>query len=114
MKELIACCGINCENCEARIATLLNDDQMRREVAAKWSEMFHASYLTPEMINCTGCRVKGAKFSHCETTCNIRKCVRSKGYSSCADCMEIDDCPIVGEIFRVVPDARENLRNLLN
>jgi len=35
MKELISCCGINCENCEARIATILNDDAMRREVAAK-------------------------------------------------------------------------------
>jgi hypothetical protein len=114
MKELIACCGINCENCEARIATIRNDDAMRKEVAEKWSVMFNSSEITPESINCTGCRMEGAKFSHCETTCEIRKCVKSKGYATCSDCSEIDNCQIVGFIFKAVPETRENLRLLLN
>ena len=33
MNKMIACCGINCETCEARIATINNDDKMRIEVA---------------------------------------------------------------------------------
>ena len=33
MNKMIACCGINCETCEARIATIKNDDKMRVEVA---------------------------------------------------------------------------------
>lgn len=113
MRELIACCGINCENCEARVATLKNDDAMRKEVAAKWSEMFHAP-VTPEMINCTGCRMPGLKFSHCENTCEIRKCALSKGFTSCADCADIDGCDIVGSLFKALPEARENLRMLMN
>ena len=27
MKQLIACCGLDCENCDARIATINNDDK---------------------------------------------------------------------------------------
>lgn len=113
-KELIACCGINCENCDARMATVRDDDTMRKEVAAKWCEMFHAPNITPEMINCTGCRMEGPKFTHCETTCEIRKCVHAKGYDSCADCTDIDNCDIVGSIFKVLPETRENLRMLRN
>lgn len=114
MNHLIACCGINCENCEARLATLRNDDDMRREVAAKWSEMFQSPEITMGSINCTGCRMEGVKFAHCENTCDIRKCVRSKGFATCADCSEIDSCTIIGPLFTAVPDARENLRAPMN
>ena len=31
MKQLIACCGLDCENCDARIATINNDDKLREE-----------------------------------------------------------------------------------
>ena len=55
MNILIACCGINCETCEARIATIKNDDKMRVEVAKKWCEMNHTDQITPESINCAGC-----------------------------------------------------------
>jgi len=33
MKQLIACCGIDCENCDARIATIANDNDLREETA---------------------------------------------------------------------------------
>jgi hypothetical protein len=114
MKELISCCGINCENCEARVATVNNDDNMRKEVAEKWSAMFNSGGITPESINCTGCRMEGVKFAHCLYTCEIRKCVQAKGFGSCAECAEIDACQIVAPIFGAVPDARTNLQQLLN
>ena len=57
MKQLIACCGLDCENCDARIATINNDDKLREETAQKWSAMNNTSEITPETINCTGCRV---------------------------------------------------------
>jgi hypothetical protein len=114
MKELISCCGINCENCEARIATLRDDNAMREEVAAKWSVMFHSPEITAQTIHCTGCRMEGVKFPHCENTCDIRKCVKSKGYGTCADCAEIDACQIVAPIFTAVPETRENLKSLPN
>ena len=114
MKQLIACCGINCENCEARIATLQNDDNLRKEVAEKWSVMFHSSEITPASINCTGCRMEGATFVYCESVCEIRKCVNSKGFGSCAECPEMNTCTIVGFILNAVPEAKDNLQQLLN
>lgn len=53
MKQLIACCGLDCENCDARIATINNDDKLREETAQKWSVMNNTSEITPETINCT-------------------------------------------------------------
>ena len=36
MNKMIGYCGINCEKCEAHIATIKDDDKMRVEVAKKW------------------------------------------------------------------------------
>ena len=33
MNEYIACCGLNCETCEARIATINDDNELRKKVA---------------------------------------------------------------------------------
>lgn len=35
-KTLIACCGLDCGACEARKATLDDDDELRLEVSRKW------------------------------------------------------------------------------
>ena len=57
MRDMIAYCGLDCEKCDAYLATI-NDDQALREKTAKlWSELNHAPIL-PEHINCQGCRVK--------------------------------------------------------
>ena len=37
MNEFIAYCGLDCEKCEARIATMNNDDALRQKVAKEWS-----------------------------------------------------------------------------
>jgi Protein of unknown function (DUF3795) len=71
MEKLIACCGLNCATCEARIATINNDDQLRKETAEKWKELYHADNMTAAMINCTGCREEGAKLGHW-SECQIR------------------------------------------
>jgi len=39
MKNFIAYCGLNCETCEARLATINNDDALREKVAKEWGEM---------------------------------------------------------------------------
>ena len=73
MNKFIAYCGLNCETCEARIATVNNDDNLRKKVAAEWSEL-NQTEITPEMINCTGCRMEGAKTPFCDYICEIKKC----------------------------------------
>lgn len=108
MKELIACCGLDCEGCDARIATVNNDDELREKTAQKWSEMNNTSEITAATINCMGCRAEGIKFGYC-SLCEIRKCVSEKGFNTCGDCKELDSCQKVNPIFQHVPGAKENL-----
>ena len=54
MKQLIACCGLDCESCDARIATVKNDDELREKTAQKWSAMNNAPEITAATINCMG------------------------------------------------------------
>lgn len=111
MEKLISCCGLDCVTCDARIATVNNDDQLRKATADKWRVGFNAPELTTEMINCTGCREEGAKFIHCNS-CEIRNCVKGKGFSTCGDCPELEICSIVSGIHKHVPEALNNLRSL--
>ena len=108
MRELIACCGIDCENCDARIATVNNDNELREKTAQQWSVMYNAPDITTESINCMGCRTDGAKVAHC-SDCEIRKCVYEKEFNTCGDCKELNTCQIVGFILQHVPGAKENL-----
>ena len=91
MKDYIAYCGLDCETCEARIATIHNDNELRKKVAKQWREMFSPD-ITTEMINCTGCRIEGVKTPYCESLCEIRQCGMKKGYETCGDCGELDSC----------------------
>lgn len=110
MKEYIACCGLDCEKCDARIATVNNDDQLRIKTAELWSQLNNAE-ITPEMINCTGCRLPGAKTPFCDYICPIRQCAREKNYATCQDCPDMDGCPVLATITANAPEALANLKN---
>jgi hypothetical protein len=109
MKELIACCGLDCEKCDARIATVNNDNELRKKTAKNWSVLNNEPSITAETINCMGCRTDGVKTVYCSDMCEIRKCVYEKGLNTCGDCKELDNCPTVGAILQHFPDANENL-----
>ena len=109
MRPNIACCGLDCEQCDAYIATLHDDQALREKTAKLWAELNHAPIL-PEHINCEGCRVNGAKTVFCEHMCEIRKCALKKGVSTCGDCPELETCPTIGEILENNPSALENLK----
>ena len=88
MDKMIGYCGINCEKCEARIATVRDDDNM-------------------------GCRGDGVKYFFCNELCEIKPCVTSKGYGSCAECAEIDSCTKLSAEIGNNEDARYNLKHLI-
>lgn len=109
MKDLIGYCGLDCEKCDAYIATI-NDDQALREKTAKlWSELNNATIL-PEHINCDGCRMNGVKTVFCDSLCGIRKCALNKCVSTCSDCSELETCPTVRGILENNPSALKNLK----
>ena len=110
VSSMIGCCGLDCEKCDAYIATI-NDDQALREKTAKlWSELNNAPIL-PEHINCVGCRADGVKTVFCESLCEIRKCARSRNVATCGDCAEWRNCPTVGAIIANSPATLRNLEH---
>ncbi|MBQ6333872.1 MAG: DUF3795 domain-containing protein [Erysipelotrichaceae bacterium] len=110
MKEYIGYCGQDCEICEGRIATVNDDDEMRKRVALHWSKLNNAE-ITPEMINCSGCRIEGLKTPYCGYICEIRKCAINRAYETCGDCEELKDCSLLKAIHENNPQAYENLMN---
>lgn len=111
MEKLISCCGLNCAACDARIATINNDNELRRTIAEKWKVGYNVPDLSPAMINCTGCREEGVKFNHCDK-CEIRNCVKAKGFNTCGECQEMETCNIVSGVHKYIPEAKTNLRDL--
>jgi predicted nucleic acid binding AN1-type Zn finger protein len=111
MEKLIACCGLDCAACDARTATLTNNNELRAQIAEKWKTEYHVPNITADMINCTGCMEEGAKIGHC-AECKIRICVIEKGFRTCSDCDLLGDCEVVGNMHKFVPEALNNLKSL--
>lgn len=109
MKEFIAYCGLNCETCEARIATMNNDDTLREKVAKLWSEL-NGVEIIPEMINCVGCRIDGVKTPYCELLCPIRLCAIGRGMETCGNCGEMESCEKLRAITEHNSDALKRLK----
>lgn len=102
-----AYCGLDCSKCEAYLATQANDDAKRAETAADWSSRYNAQ-ITPEQINCDGCRSDGVKFFYCANLCELRKCGMTRNVDNCAGCDEYP-CAKLDAFFQVAPQARAAL-----
>ncbi len=108
MNDFIAYCGLDCEACEARLATVQDNYALREKVAKLWSEL-NGVEITPAMINCTGCRIDGVKTPYCDSLCPIRQCAMTKGFETCGDCGEVRTCEKAGMILGNNEEARRNL-----
>lgn len=109
MKKMIAYCGLDCDKCDAYLATINNDQALREKTAKLWAQLNNAPIL-PEHINCEGCCMDGAKTLFCDSLCAIRQCALQKGVTICGDCLEFDNCSTVGVILENNPSALNNLK----
>ncbi len=109
MKNMIAYCGLDCENCDAYLATVNNDQELRKKTAKLWAELNNAP-IFPEHINCEGCRVDGVKTVFCDSMCGIRQCAMKKGVNTCGDCSDLEKCSIISAILENNPSALKNLK----
>lgn len=108
MPEMIACCGIDCDTCEAQIATKTNDEALRRKTAVEWSKSFGHDFK-PEEINCTGCTTEaGPHVAYCESMCEIRKCARKRKLANCSACADYG-CATIAAFHKNVPEAKARL-----
>ncbi len=104
------CCGLNCSECAAFLATAANDNAMRIKTAAEWSVIYHAD-IKPEQINCVGCMTEGIKFPHCANSCEMRKCCIAKKIQNCSDCKNYP-CDMLNEFHKIAPAAKTNIEQL--
>jgi len=108
MKEIIAICGLDCAACPAYIASMTNNNDLRKKTAVEWSKAFNFDFK-PEMVNCHGClTTDGVQIGHC-AECGMRACAMSKGYTSCASCGEYATCGQLAEFFKAAPEAKKTL-----
>ncbi len=108
MEKMIACCGLDCAQCPAYIASKSNDDGLRAKTAAEWKIKFNFDF-TPQMINCHGCHATdGVQIGHC-AECQIRGCAKGRNLVTCANCSELESCPQLKAFTDMVPQTRENL-----
>ncbi len=111
MNKMTAYCGLNCENCDARKATVNNDDALREKTAGLWTEL-NGVEITKDMINCLGCRMDGVKTPFCESLCEIRRCAMEKGFETCGDCAKLTECETVSMIISDNQEALNNLKRM--
>ena len=81
--ELMAPCGLYCGTCGVYIATRDNNEKFKAIMGNLYG-------TKPEETECLGCMQpdKAKKiYAFCEK-CEIRDCVKSKGYYSCHQCEE--------------------------
>jgi len=110
MRDMIGYCGLDCEKCEAYIATIKDDDNLREQTAKLWAKLNNASIL-PEHINCQGCRTDGIKTIFCDSLCQIRQCALKHGVVTCGNCTEISDCRTLTMVTEGNTEARKNLES---
>ena len=109
MDKFIAYCGLDCEKCDARLATVNNDNKLREKIAKLWSEWNNAD-ITPEMINCEGCRIDGVKTPYCDSLCQIRQCALKKEFETCGNCAAMNSCEKLAQIAGNNAEALKNLK----
>lgn len=107
--KFIAYCGLNCETCDARLATINNDFELKKKTAELWSK-WNGVEFKPEDINCVGCKMDGPKPYFCQNLCDIKKCAIEKEMVHCGKCNHLESCQKIKMIIDHNDDAKNNLK----
>jgi hypothetical protein len=110
--RLISACGLICSDCDAYHATQKDDAKAVSAVAAKWSHLFDAS-VSEDAVWCDGCMTGGDRLCAHAQDCDIRTCVRERGFRTCAECGDYV-CDRLDAFLSIAAEsgARETLESL--
>ncbi len=98
-------CGHDCSRCITYLATLKNDENLRKQSQKFYKNEFKID-ISPEVIHCLGGRSDNV-FYLCKE-CPWMKCCQKRGIESCSECNEYP-C----EALKQYRDKYVNKRNQL-
>ena len=104
---MISYCGLDCEHCDAFVATKTDDVRFKARVAQEWSKIY-GRRIEPEEVDCRGCTCVGTHGIYCDTMCRAKPCCREKGLAHCGLCSDFP-CEKLDEIFAYFPEAKARL-----
>lgn len=115
MNIFLSYCGLECNTCPIRLATLetnpLRQEEMREAVINQCRELYGMELEPGDITDCDGCRTgTGRLFSGC-LDCRIRNCAEKKKVETCADCSDYP-CDALSGLFRQEPAARTRLDSI--
>lgn len=87
MDKLMSACGVMCSGCGAYLAAS-KGPAYQQQVADAWRRIYGLDEISAN-ISCTGCLGSDEDVFHTSIRCTARRCCRSKGFKSCAECPEI-------------------------
>jgi hypothetical protein len=106
MYENIAYCGLDCNKCDAYLATQAQDLERKKQIAERWTRETGTQF-TAQDIECHGC--KSQKLSGwCNQVCLIRPCAENRRVATCAHCSDYQ-CAEIMRFLSTEPVAREEL-----
>lgn len=106
----LSCCGLDCENCDVRLATVNGDEELRERTARLWQKLNNNPSIIADLLFCEGCLAQGVKTLYCTDICAIRRCALGRGYAACSDCAALESCPTLAAITQHMPEALSRLR----
>jgi hypothetical protein len=84
MEKLMSACGVLCSECGAYLAAS-RGPEYQQQVADAWRRIYGRDEATAN-ISCKGCLGSDEDVFHTSIRCTARRCCRSKGFKSCAEC----------------------------
>jgi len=108
MAKIQAYCGLDCGECEAYIATQINDRAGLEKTAQQWAAQFGAKDIKADMCICDGCP-SGKRISTAHAvSCGIRLCASARKVATCAHCPDYG-CATVQQFFAFAPVLKDKL-----
>jgi hypothetical protein len=108
---LVGVCGLHCGECDVYIAFSEGDLEKQDEIAESISRQLNTR-VGPEQIMCGGCHGP-EELAFC-AGCRIRPCATRRGFTTCAECGDMDSCETLGAFLRTEMggEARRGLEEI--
>ncbi len=105
-------CGYTCpEQCEFLVATLKDDEALKRECHEAWAiKERYGKDFDPKTAFCYGCKAEGKPEGVVVTECTVRSCVIEKGLDCCIECNELSTCD--KDLWTLFPDFHKGVQGL--